>query len=170
MKLRGKKLEERASTLVVFERPSGPIVFELTAVLNTSDFDKIYPPPTPKVQIRTGGIKTYNTDDPVYKEALAERAKAYTAWLVMETLNVEANQLEWEKVDKGNPQTWKLWMDEMKESGLSDGEVIHLSRKVAEVNALNEDALEVARQSFLLGQAEAMLNDLNSQGGVQATT
>ncbi len=152
MKLRGTKLEERAVIPVVFERPSGSIVFTLSAVLNTSDFDKIYPEPKPPKAIKKG-IEFLNVKDPRYVAACEQRAIASTAWLVMETLKATP-ELEWEKVKIDDPNTWHLWKDELIESGFSAGEISYLIGKISEVNGLDEKRLDAARESFLSGQQQ----------------
>lgn len=150
MKLRGTKLEEKATCPVVFERPSGAIVFTLSAVLNTSDFDKIYPEPKPPKAIKKG-IEFLNIKDPRYVAACEQRAIASTGWLVLETLKATPD-LEWEKVKADDPNTWHLWKDELQEAGFSNGEIAYLVNKISEVNGLDEKRLDAARESFLSGQ------------------
>lgn len=168
MKLKGRR-PGKAEAFVVFERPTGNVVFKLSAVLNRSDFNKIYPPPVPPKRRMRGEAETFNTNDPRYIEALAVRNKAETCWLIMETLK-DTEELEWEKVKADEPGTWHLWQEELAESGLSDGEINHLCNEIAAVNSLSEARLEKARQSFLLGQAEETLSNLLSQNSEPPTT
>ncbi len=168
MKLRGQR-PGVATSPIVFERPTGPIVFLVSAVMNTSDFDKIYPEPTPPTRIIKGGIRVKNTDSPVYKDALALRNRAYTAWLVIQSLS-STEGLEWELVKMDDPNTWTSWQDDMKQGGLSDGECIYILKKVIEVNALDEVRLDEARNSFLLGRAEEASNESSSPATEQTNT
>lgn len=153
MKLRGKTLDQKATKTIVFERPGEPVVFEAAAVLNTSDFDKICPPPTPPTIIK-GDQRILNVEDARYKAALAERNVQYTSWLILQTLSATP-ELEWDKVKLDDPTTWHLWKDELTEAGLSDGEIAYILRTMMEVNALSEHRLDEARKSFLAGRAAA---------------
>lgn len=151
MKLKGRKLEERSVQHLVFERPSGQIVFTLSAVMNTSDFDKIYPEPRPP-EIIVKGVKTLNTRNKDYLAALTHRNTAYMDWLVINSM-AATEDLEWETLKEGDANTWHLWRKELTDAGFNDGEIMYIIKKAVEVNGLNEERLEEARRTFLLQQA-----------------
>jgi hypothetical protein len=169
MKLRGRKLEERSAQELVFERPSGPIVFTLSAVMNTSDFDKIYPEPKPPMIIIKGGSKVANDRDKTYLASLSARNIGYMDWLVINTM-AGTPELEWEQVKEGDPNTWNLWRKELSEAGMTDGEIAYIIKKTVEVNGLSEERLEEARKSFLQQRQREMSLASESLDGVQLTT
>lgn len=168
MKLKGQRVEEKALKVCVFERPSGNLVFKLSAVLNTSDFEKIYPIPRPP-EIIVKGAKVLNPQDKRYVEAVAQRNASYTDWIILNTL-AATEDLEWETVNMGDPNTWRNWRSELVSAGFSDGEIMYLVNTAVEVNGLDEARLEAARKSFLLGQAMEMSSKSDSQNTEAPTT
>jgi hypothetical protein len=77
--------------------------------------------------------------------------------------------LEWDKIQYNNPDTWKLYKEELKESGFSSFEVDKIINGVMSANCLDEDKIEQARRSFLAGQEEAVSKS-SSQNGEAKTT
>jgi hypothetical protein len=152
MKLRGKSLDQRREMTVVLTREGNEdIVLKMAAVLNTSDFDKVYQEPSPPTKILKGGAKTLDFDNETYKSAIRERNKSYIGWLIFHSLSVTEG-LEWDIVKMDDPNTWNQWQDELEAAKFSAGEIKHILAKVIEVNGMSEERLEEARQAFLLRQ------------------
>lgn len=62
--------------------------------------------------------------------------------------------LEWENVDVEDPNTWNNFRQEMTDSGFSAIEINRVIAECLNVNALNEEKIEEARQRFLLQARE----------------
>lgn len=153
MKLNGQKVEGPNVEVIVIPRSDRNLVFKAQAVLDYEDFDKLCPIPTPPPILKPGGVKSFNPEDPKYKEALDDWATKKTNWLVLKSLSA-TETLEWDKVNLSDPDTWDKYQEEFKESGLTPPEVSQILSKVWKVNGLNNELIEQATKSFLAIQAQ----------------
>lgn len=149
MKYRGKVLGERNSDVLVLLRGSERIVFKAQAVESEESFHNLVSMPEPPEILRPGGVKEKNVSDSKYKEALASYVEQKTSWLVINSLKV-TEELEWEKVDFNKPSTWVEWQSELREAGFTEIECSRIVQLVSQVNSLDDDMLDQARQDFLL--------------------
>jgi hypothetical protein len=161
MKIGGKRIDSKpASEFLVFPRQDGDIAIRANAVMDRADFDRLVPlPKMPKKRIK-GGESVDNPDDPRYLTLMNQHGQKFIEWLIVESLcgvNKETQEdepIEWEKVIRGKPDTWKLWDEEFKEVGFSDMERKRIHGLVISVNSLSESRLDEARASFLLPKEE----------------
>lgn len=153
MRLEGKRIEGPNVETIVIPRTDGrpDIVFKAQAVLDYSEFDELCPRPTPPIKMMRGGEKQADLEDPAYQERLNTYGIKRMAWMCIKSLEATPT-IEWEKVDLGNPNTWLKFEDELTESGFSDPEIARIRRGVFAANCLNEDLVELARQSFFTGR------------------
>lgn len=133
---------------VVIPRAGQKFVFELRAVLSYEPFDKLVPQPKPPIVSRPGIGDSANVEDEGFIKQLTNYNLLRNAWTYITAIR-HTEGLEWETVDYANPNTWVDWDKEMSASGFSDGEIVHLMKRIWEVNGQNEEKLEEARQSFL---------------------
>jgi hypothetical protein len=167
MKVNGVEVKGPAEEVLVLPRPtSKDLVFIAKAVLNTDEFSKMVPEPKAKARLEAGGWKK-NLDDPAFKKALMEYGELRFAWMVIKSL--EPSNIEWDKVNIDKPSTWMSWSDEMKEGGMSQTEINRVINCVASANALNEQKLEAARESFLQGLAKASENSTGQNSDQENT-
>jgi hypothetical protein len=153
MKLAGKKISGPNIETIILPRGDGePIVFKAQAVLDFDDFEKMCPMPKPATVVRPGGKKSANFEDPTYKAAIELHAKKRFAWIVLTSLHLGTPDLEWERVDYGDPNTWLSYEDELREAGISNIEIGRIHRGVMIANALDDEKLEEARNAFLASQ------------------
>jgi hypothetical protein len=149
MKIDGESVKLPPEDVAVFPRSQGNLVFYIKAVESWEPFDAAHPRPKPPKILRRG-TQTENLDDPTYQKQLEAYAELRQNWLVLESLKHSKNNFEWEHVKLDQPQTWSEVHRELREVGLIETEWWHLLRKVYEVNALTEQAMENARANFLL--------------------
>ena len=153
MKINGVEVKGPSEEVLVLPRVTSPnLVFMAVAVRDTAQFDIICPAPRPKPKLVAGGWKE-SVDDPSYLEALQKHGELRFAWLLLKSL--EPSNIEWDTVKADQPSTWLQWEEDLKTAGLSDTEVQHVINCVATANALNNQKLEAARESFLRGLAKA---------------
>lgn len=150
MKIKGKKIEGLNTQVIPIIRDTENIYFIAQAIKNYDDFNKLVPMPQPPQILRPGGVKELNTLDHDYLERMSEYGQMKTDYTVLISLS-STPDLEWEKVKLDNPKTWKLYRDELLESGLSELEVGRLINGVLRANSLDETMIEQARQDFLRG-------------------
>jgi len=151
MRIKGKLIGAPEPKLCVIERGEEQFVFTISAVLDYSEFDRLCPTPKPPKAMKPGGKVTENPNSPKYLEALTKYAEKKTSWLLIQAIN-GTEGLEWEKVDLTDPDTWDSYMDELKESGLTEGEIAYLINQVYVVNSLDESKMTEARERFMSSQ------------------
>lgn len=155
MKIKGKEVYGPNTMDVVFPRGNDlndAIAFKLQAVVDLDEFERIAIAPEPPVirDREAGLIKDYK--DAGYLQQLANYDSLRFHYMVLKTLI--PSEIEWSKVQFDKPNTWKMWASELKDSGFSVKEINILYDAVRQVNALDENMLEAARNHFLRGQAE----------------
>ncbi len=154
MKIQGKKIEGANEMVTVIPRhSSSDIVFRSRAVLDMTPFEKICPPPEAPKKMLAGGKMVQNMKDPAFLKELDAFAVKRLSWIVLTSLEA-TEDLEWEKVDISDPSTWDNFREEMMEAGLSNVEINRVVQDCIEVNALNDDKIEEARERFLLETQE----------------
>jgi hypothetical protein len=154
MKIGGVIVDGPSEEVLVLPRPTSPggdIVIRCRAVLDMTHFHNMCPEPKAKPMLVKGGFKP-NEKDPGYLEQSKQYAQLRFAYIALKSL--EPSDIEWEKVIMDQPNTWAKWEGELKEAGLSAIEINRVVACIMQANSLDEDKLEKARESFLLGMAE----------------
>lgn len=156
MKLQGKVLDGPQERVVVFPRQNGDkLVFKFKAVLNSDEFDKICPVPEPPEMILPGGGKKLALDDKTYLKKLEEWSQNKTHYMFLESISA-TDDLEWETVDLGNPETWKNYQKELEDAGFTESERLVMLRAYSEVQGLDQSKIDEATRSFLADLQEAI--------------
>jgi len=154
MKIQGKKIEGANEVIIVIPRGSNAdIVLKAQAVLDMDPFDSMCPPPEPPRKTLPGGKEVKNLKDASYLKSLDNHAVKRLNWIVLTSLEATEG-IEWEKIDLSDPTTWNNFEEEMKEAGFSNVEVNRIVAACIEVNALNEEKIQEARERFLLASQE----------------
>ncbi len=154
MKIRGKKISGANEVVIVIPRASDEdIVLKARAVLNMAAFEEMCPVPNPPTRLMANGDTVPNLKDPGYLKSCSRYSITRLSWIVLNSLQATEG-LEWEKVDLGDSNTWDSFRDEFKEAGLSDIEINRVVAECINVNALNEEKIEEARERFLLAHQE----------------
>lgn len=150
MLYKGKRISEPNKEYVVIPRPDEDIVFTAQAVLDTDDFDQLFPRPTPPTVTHRDGTRAQNPEDSRYKAKLDEWGIKRTHYLVIKSLQA-TEELEWETIDFSDPDTWGNYETELKESGFTQIEIQRIIMCAFNANSLNESKIEEARRHFLAG-------------------
>lgn len=150
MKLQGKKAGLNQD-VIVFPREHGDFVFRAQAVQDWDEFDAKCPAPIAPEYKTPDGTAIRRTDSPEYLAECEKHDVKKSAYLFLKSIEITEG-LEWEKVDREKPSTWKHWREELTEFGLSIREVMLLESLVMEVNALSHGKLEAARKNFFRAQ------------------
>ena len=88
-----------------------------------------------------------NIDNSNYKDALDRRSQLQSLFMVLKSLEATPG-LEWEKVKKSDPNTWKFVDEELGKAFTIYG-AGRIVQGVARANGLDERMLQEARTSFL---------------------
>jgi hypothetical protein len=152
MKIGGVTVTPPSEEILVIPRGDQNIVFRAKALPDMEEFNKLCPPPEPPGKLTKDGWVP-DPDEPSYKDLLANYTKQRLGYIVIHTL--APSNIEWTKVNPDNPKTWTYWDQELRDAGLTQVEVNRVLQLVIEANALSEDKLREARESFLRGQAVA---------------
>lgn len=137
-------------TVLVLPRGEGSIVFKARAILDYEPFNQLCARPVPPVITVKGGAKKLDTEDKNYQKALREYNSRLESWTVIKSL--EPSEIEWDTVKLDTPGTWSNWVSDLQKSGFTLVEINRVIRVVMEANALDEEKLKWARESFVLGQ------------------
>ncbi len=156
MKIKGRKIEGPNIEIIPIPRAmKKDIIFLAKAVLDMKPFEAMCPTPLPPVKVIKGGEEIPNLQDKGYLKSIENLSTKRLAWMVLTSLQ-ETEDLEWETVDLSDPSTWGLFRKEMRDSGFSDIEINRVITGVINVNALNDDKIEAARERFLLTAQEEL--------------
>ena len=154
MKIKGKKVSGANECIIVIPRGVGEdIILKARAVLDMDAFDKICPPPEPPVKMIPGGKKVSNPRSKGYLKEIERHSEKRLTYIILMSLQATEG-LEWETVDLDDHSTWGNFRKELKDSGFSSVEVNRIIGDCVNVNALNDDKIEEARERFLLGAQE----------------
>jgi hypothetical protein len=149
MKLKGIKIEGPQEHIIVLPRQRGEnLVFKFVAVLDFTDFENLCPVPKPRQVTKPGGQKSLLLDDPKYLEALGIWAERKTHYSFLRSISATDN-LEWETVNMGDPETWQNYETELTEAGLTEPERVRLLNVYSEVQGLDQRKIDEATESFL---------------------
>jgi len=152
VKIGGKKVEAPKPLMFAIPRPGGEdIIFQCSAVLDYSEFEKRCPEPKPPTVKQPGKPDTVDRDNPKYLARLDEFGTKKMDWMVLQSL-AGTPGLEWETVDLDNPDTWSGYKDELAES-FTDMEIGMLVSKVMEANIPDEKRQKEALDRFVAMQA-----------------
>jgi len=155
MKLQGKRIEGANEVVIVIPRASSTdIVFKARAVLDMLPFEKMCPSPEPPKRMVAGGVEIPNFKDPSFLKQLDNYSVKRLSWIVLTSLEATEG-LEWENVDLSDPTTWNNFREELMEAGFSNVEVNRIVGDCINVNALNEEKIEEARERFLSRSRDA---------------
>jgi hypothetical protein len=147
MKLGGKTICPPTPRTITIPRGDDVYTFKVGPVA-FSDFDEIYPEPTPPTVTKAGGAKFYNMKDPKFVESKEKRNQARVDFIVIKSL-AYTEDIEWDTVDLDNIETWNNWKDEMLGSGLTEPEIGRIFSEILKVNSLTEDTIDDAEKGFL---------------------
>jgi hypothetical protein len=149
MRYSGKKIEAVCETVVI-PRAGGNLVFKAKPVTDYKAFEALCPEPKPPVVMLPGGDSRADVNDKSYKFALERHVQRRVDWMILESLSATA-ELEWETVDRSNPETWGNYVRELETSGLPNADINRIVNAVMDANGLNQKKVEEATKSFLAG-------------------
>ncbi len=148
MKIKGKRLEGTNEITIIIPRYNADdIEFTAKAILDYTELHKKLKEPKAPNMLKKGE-QVQNLNDKGFlnkKEKYAENIFNYMVCISL----LATEGLEWEKVNLDDVNTWENWEKELKESGLTNSEINYIAEKVRDVNSLNQDKLDEARDHFL---------------------
>jgi len=153
MKYKGKEHVGTNEEIIPILRPEGDIFLVAKPIGDWDEFDKLVSEPIAPEVVRPGGIRTRNTQDRTYIEALDKYAETRTNYIIIKSL-WETPDLEWDIVKLENTSTWERWREEFSNFGVNEFEQMRIMRAVLRVNALDEVMVDEARQRFLLDRSQ----------------
>lgn len=148
MKLAGKKFDRPYRDCVVFPRNDQAAVFWAEALIDLDEFEKLVPLPPPTYEIGNDGKKEVVVDDAAMSLYFRQKENFIVLW------SLKPSDIEWDKVQYGNPSTWGLWQEELRESYFTASEITQIKVLVYTVNSLSESMLDEAKKDFLAGLEE----------------
>ena len=148
MKIAGQKLSRPAAVPLVIPRADGDIVFMFDAVLDFSEFDKMFPRVEPPKTFNKDGSTALNVEDPEYLKSLNTWASARTKWTVLKSMQATPN-LEFETVNINDPTTYENFDSELRAAGFSMVEIGKFYETAFLASGLNDDKIEEATKRFL---------------------
>lgn len=157
MKIKGKTLDAKRTEEVYIPRGENGedgFVFTVQSVASFDRFDELVKEPAAPMIHRPGKAPEANVKDKGYQSALEDYNKKRMGYLVIESLKA-TEDLEWETIKEDEPDTWGNYLEELGSSGLLPMEVGTLVRAILNVNSLDEEAIEAARERFLALRRQA---------------
>lgn len=156
MRIKGEKPGIN-SVVIPIPREGKDFIIIATAVQSYAEFDKLVDEPKPPNRVFAGdSTPTPDFKDKGYLDQIKNYNSQRWTWMMIESIR-NTPDLEFEKVVFDQPETWKQFEPELKESGFSQNEIAYIMSKIVEVNGLSERMLEEARQRFLVSQREAQV-------------
>jgi hypothetical protein len=161
LKIGGQVVSGANTGLIVIPRESGDIVFKFVAILDDSDYLRVNPEPKPPREYITKEQKhVEKVNDPKYKAKHEKWRGDKWDWMFLKS--VEPSMIEWETVKLDDPATWGNWKQELRDAGLSVGEIGQIENTFFETNIVTDAKLKEAKNRFLASQAQAMLETSSS--------
>lgn len=156
MKIGGQDAAGPKKGLIVIERSTARYVFHFTAVLDDSEFEKLFPEPKPPRSWKkeAGGVVD-NVLDPTYLKAREKWAESKSDWYFLKS--IEESKIEWDSVKMDDPTTWGNWKKDFKAAGFSSNEIRAIENEFYKTNVVTEEMLNEARGRFLASQAMELL-------------
>lgn len=151
MRYKGKTYSGPNVEVLVLPRKDEDFVIKARAVLDVSEFDKLVPPLKPPMIQRPGKRPEPDFTDKDYRLANAGRDLKFADYFTLKSLEA-TEDLEWDTVDMGNPDTWGNWKKELEQAGFAPREIIRIIELVNSVNALDDKKFEEAKARFLATQ------------------
>lgn len=148
MKVGGRPINSLNEDVLVLPRGDGDVVFRGRAIADLDRFTTLVAFPTPPRILKKNEMVT-DYEDSGYMEQLVSYQMARTGYTVIETLY----EVEWDSVDKNNPQTFTKWTDDL-EKVFSAAEQQQILNFVTRVNSLDQGKITAARDAFLAGLAQ----------------
>lgn len=155
MKIGGKKYSCAHEVIISIPRGSSPkeaANFVAHAVLDYSEFDRLVPLPKKRVRVTPNGEESDIEDDVAYIAASGKRRELDLDYMCIKSLAATPG-IEWDTVKINEPNTWANWRVDLQKSGFSRVEINRIFGGVCQANALDEDFVKAARDSFLLSRA-----------------
>lgn len=168
MKINGKSYSGGYIATVVLPRGDDYIVFKCQAVMDYKEFDELCPRPDAPTIVRPNGEKSRNYEDPAYNKKLDLWANRRTAYMIIQSLEATEG-LEWDTVKKGDPDTWKNFEDDLKNAGITQGEINALTEAILTANGLNQEKIKQATEAFLAGKLGRPSDSGSQQDDPQTT-
>jgi len=157
MKIGGQEVPKDPNyELVPLLRAGQTFMLKLQTVTDFSERDTMLPEPKPSKVLKPGGKETVNLHDPEYLRARNEHTGKMFNWVVLKAL--APSEIEWETVDMGDPNTWENWEKELKANGCTDADLGRIIQSVFNVQGLDQDKIDKARDDFLALKGEAEQN------------
>lgn len=153
MKLGGRVISNNNLEVVVIPRTDGDLVFKFKPVLDDTDFDTLVPMPKPPLKI-DGDVKTFLYNDPDYTKSFHEYFILKQSWMYLKSIEA-TEDLVWETVDLGNPNTWTNFEKELISAGFTVTERNLMFQGFEKANSLSQEHLDKARESFLAGTRQS---------------
>lgn len=149
MKLKGVKISGPQERIIVLPRQDGNnLIFKFIAVLDFSDFENLCPAPVPPEILKPGGQRSLAFDNPKYVKELDEWSTRKTHFAFLKSIEATEN-LEWETVKMGDPETWEKYQKELEDAGLTEPERVRLLMVYSEVQGLDQSKIDEATKNFL---------------------
>lgn len=163
MKVNGRKISGANVEYIIIPRPDGDIVFKATAILDMQPFYDMCPQPKPPMVTYAGGEKKPDITDTAYLLSVKQYSELRYYFTIIWSL--KDSNIEFEKVQYTDPNTWLFFEDELKEAGFNFQEIQRIIFGTMTANSLNESKLEEARSRFLVSLAEASAKLLSQAAG-----
>lgn len=170
LKIGGVVVAGPAEEVLVLPRPlTGDIVIKARAVLDMSLFDALCPAPKPPAILRRGNTQHEgNFEDAGYLALLDKHSQMRFAFICVQSL--KPSEIEWQTVKDDSPSSWKNWITEMAEAGVSSLEIQRIVNCVLQANSLDDSKLKEARELFLLGMKQGSNTSSGHQDAQENTS
>lgn len=168
MKVNGRRLE--GPRIVKVYLPVGDdegVEFRFRPIRSNEDFEKVLSRPKPPQVVKPGGVVHFNDQDPSFAAAVADWASKKFDWEFLVSISA-TEDLEWSQVKMDNPDTWKLWRDEIAEH-FGDNQVNKIFNGFIEAQFVTEETMERAREAFLTGRRVRLETSLSQTDEVSNT-
>jgi hypothetical protein len=152
MKFNGNSISGTSEEVLVVPWNNTNLVFRARAILDTTEYEKLYPVPTPPTVRKPGGIVESDRTDKSYLEAIDKWAERKSHWYYVNSL-VLPDGMEWETVDSNDPDTWENWIKELN-TFLPEATVARVAGLVMIVNGLDQKRIDEQTKLFLAGRLD----------------
>lgn len=151
MKINGREPTGPNRDFVIIPRggQAEDYVFWVQALATMEDFDKYCPAPVPPERLTPERKRIVDFEDKDYLEQLSLYSQRKAMYIVLKSLDLPENGLEWDGIDLTKPRTWLNFEEELRKAHFTNREIDKIVEAAFAVNGLSEAKMKEAREAFV---------------------
>ncbi len=151
MKFQGLQLLPPEPKVLVVPHNGVDVVFKAQCVTDYAEFDALVPTPVPVKMRMADGSEKVDTEDKDFRKECDDYARLRSDWMFVKSLQASEG-LEWSRVHPQKPETWRLIVEELQETGFTLPVIERIKMLCFVASGLDQTLIDEATERFLAGR------------------